>query len=291
MKFMKIYTRMNRVIRASFAVDKMLFKHSRLPFIGRLQWCLSKLREEVILRVVPAMHWLRFNSIVYLSLTTVYKSRDHNHRVFGWEQSALEQHWPAEPGRILVPASGGGREINWLLKRGYEVAAFEPVLDLVQFTRETIKKDGLVALEVGNFQDYIRGELTRVQEYAPYQGVVLGWCSISHISKTEIIALLKAVNTMCQQGPILLSWLCRDFGRSRTGRRHRVKKFLGQHGIVKSFGPASYYAGLLVNMWTFEEVEQMAQAAGYTMVMSGGSSNHEENYPHAVLIPNQSTQN
>ena len=139
-----------------------------------------------------------------------YWTEEYNKRgLWDWERRAVERYF-AECKRVLVMATGGGREFLALRKRGIEVDGFESDPGLVQFANQLLDKEGLSA-EIG----------LAPWDHCPvgdrrYDGAVVGWAAYMHIrGRRRRVTFLRELRDKLDGGsPILLSFYTR-IGKSR----------------------------------------------------------------------------
>lgn len=211
--------------------------------------------------------------------------------LFGWERAALATAPFPAAGRLLLGGAGGGRELAGLAALGYAVDAFEPAPALAEALATVASGLPGARAYQGSYGDLVRaargdrGPLAAVAGEA-YEGVVLGWASLSHVTEAEARrALLTAVRAMAPGAPVLLSYLGPDDDGRANGRvealRAPLRRTLARvtggamvpgagfgpgHGFYQRFAPG--------------EIEMLADATGYDVAL------HErEPYPHAMLTP------
>lgn len=215
-----------------------------------------------------------------------------SHGLFGWERAALATApFPTE-GRLLLGGAGGGRELAGLCTLGYEVVAFEPAPGLAaELAKVAARHPGARAYQ-GSYDDLVGAARGGGGPLAGavgggFDGVVLGWASLSHVTDAGArSALLEAVRTVAPGAPVLLSYLGPDDDGRANGRVERLRAPLRQ-GLARLAGRAPAEAGEgfvpgagFYQRFGAEEVEALAAAAGYEVAL------HErEPYPHAIVVP------
>lgn len=160
-------------------------------------------------------------------------------RVEDWEARWWTSALPKTPGRILVAGCGAGRELTWLLQRGWTVHGFDPAESLVALARERLRK-----LAAGDVRERVAASRVDVLDFAgfiraldaradlaigagagagAFDAVLLGWGSFSHcLSDVARRQLIRACDDVCPRGPILLSWHGAEAAIPAGRRRARV---------------------------------------------------------------------
>lgn len=118
-----------------------------------------------------------------------------------WESAIISQFFN-HCKTLMVLASGGGREVYALSKKGYDVEGYECNAQLVEFSRNFLREEGLssdIAWVAPNHCPD-NGKI--------YDGIILGWGAYIHVrGKKQRIILLKEINSHLQSGsPFLLSF-------------------------------------------------------------------------------------
>lgn len=151
-----------------------------------------------------------------------------------WEHDWWSAALPKEPGRILVAACGAGREVAWLLERGWEVEAFDPAPSLVELARS--RAAGRARIDVLDFSAFAAQVTTR----SPFDAVLIGFGGFSHcMSEGSRRRLLQACVALCPRGPILLSWQDGAGWRGHRGRAQALgARIGGALGALRGVGGA-----------------------------------------------------
>lgn len=202
-------------------------------------------------------------------------SRDRE--LFEWERPWLERDLPAPPARVLVGGAGRGRESRWLASRGYDVVAFDPArdqgADILRLAYEDLTSAGPP-----------RAALKELRALAPYDAVLLGWGSFTHVpgesSRLEILRALRRLS----DGPVLLSyWRTRTDSGAPVGRSRSLGRKLGRlmavvPVVTNDRDRVVAHAGY-AHCFTDEEIRGLAHSAGYRVesCLNG--------FPHATLWP------
>ncbi|MBI5518046.1 MAG: hypothetical protein HY909_30025 [Deltaproteobacteria bacterium] len=209
--------------------------------------------------------------------------------LFPWEEELLALDAFAPPGALLLGGAGGGRELGPLRARGWTVRAFEPCEALCARAREACEGDPGARVERGAYDDLVRfqrqgdGPLRGLLEGSPFDAVVLGWGSLSHVCERDArVALLRAARGVCPRGPVLLSFLPRT-AEAAEGRSVRwlrgACRALGAPSERAPGGTFLWNAGFAVRL-SVEDVRAEAREAGYRVLRAGLSP-----YGHAALTP------
>ncbi len=198
----------------------------------------------------------------------------------GWEEAAVEAHFPRE-GRALVLAAGGGREVLALRGRGLEVFAADCDRRYVEFMRDFFREDAHVR----------RVDLVapnRAPEgLADLDAVLVGWGGYTHIpARDDRVALLRELGAMSRPGaPILISfWAERAL---RLGRLDRMAfataQALQSLAQTRDGGPREGdrigVPGIYGYVFTRAEIESETRDAGLRLVRYEARP-----YGHAVAV-------
>ncbi len=210
--------------------------------------------------------------------------------LYDWEQRWFSRVLPAPPGRILVGAAGGGREVGALLERGYEVAAFEPADKPRAHGRA--RHRGRVTIEAADYDALtaaVRGEtaspLADIAR-ARYDAVLLGWGSFTHVAGGARRAALLSACDQLTDGPILASFYFREGAEAPDSRSdaarwgRRIGRVIGRarrvEGITEEWD--FYHWGGFAHRLSVEDVESAARAAGRKVLWS-----LTDGFPHATF--------
>lgn len=201
--------------------------------------------------------------------------------LFAWERVALEHPCFPRRGKLLVGGAGGGREVVALASSGFAVVGFEPSERLVRLGRAATSGLDRCELLAGSYEALVaevrgaRGGLARVVEAAPFDGVILGWGSLSHIlDPGERAALLQAVRTLAPAAPVFLTYM-RHAAVESTRAAATLAGPAAEEGPVGFAAHTGYYRTL-----SEPQVAALANGAGYEVVLSQAAP-----YPHALLVP------
>ncbi len=194
-----------------------------------------------------------------------------------WEEPWFSGRLPPPPARVLVGASGVGREAIVLARRGFRVDAFDPAPDFAAASARALG-EGARVFEL-SYEDLsaimLEGRQVAGSELAAarYDAVVLGSGSLTHVlDPREQERLLRSSALLCPRGPILASF----FGTAedppppqRTGHAVRLGRHLGRMiAALRRMPPAgsdrlSYrpHSGFAY-AYTRQEIERLAAAIG-----------------------------
>ncbi len=130
--------------------------------------------------------------------------------LFAWERDWYQSDLPPAPAKILLGGCGSGREALVLCDMGYEVFACEPVASLVQTAREALQ--GRASVWPLSYEEWASARLsetaTQLFSRAPFDAVILGWGSLSHVLDDPMRErLFSQLVEFCPRGPILFSFM------------------------------------------------------------------------------------
>ncbi len=181
------------------------------------------LRSRVVLALASESTLEAYNDFVY-GRAPEYQTDAALFRrgFFQWEEQVVGRLFPPPPARVLVGGAGGGREVFALAERGYEVVAFEPSAALAKRLEDANARAGSGAsVFLGRYtamttlQPIGGGATVRIEALGPFDAVVFGWCSFSHIrTHAERVGSLRAMAAV-SDGPILMSFFPAPNGVAR----------------------------------------------------------------------------
>ena len=220
--------------------------------------------------------------------------------MFPWEEKWFSSDLPAPPVKILLGGAGSGREIRHLAQLGYRIVAFDPVPSFVQHGRRRLQSNQCDVFLVGSFEDLAapadeaaRTFQDNIKARGPYDAVVCGWGSFTHVSTdTHRRSLLQQFNLVCPDGPVLLSfWMRGEESQIRKGRAWELGWKLGRllanrKDATEPPDPGDWFLGNagFGHFFTLEEIEELASSTGYELSRSPGGS-YVGTFPHATLRP------
>jgi hypothetical protein len=219
--------------------------------------------------------------------------------IFDWEREWFEQDLPPPPARILVGGAGSGREVRYLISKGYRVVAFDPAENYVKNELKNGLPEGWEAFYVGSYED-LSGDRTienpnlwaDLKAHEAYDAIVLGWGSLTHIPDEDVRVRLFQVLGQLSSGPVLASFWSRLEGRddysfsrpfqlgkglARISRRRRSQeqgdRVIGRAGFIHAFSK--------------QELHDFANRCGYRI----GDGWKAAPYPHATFLSAESVSN
>lgn len=261
-----------------------------------IQRVVATVHEETILSVIPPRH----RNAITIDIYNQHPLYDRGHafgpggmydRILPWEQPLFSEPPFPRCGRILLGAAGAGRELNWLCQRGYVVSAFEPSA-LVHSAREVASAYTGVQVEQGAYSDLVAaidstgGPLSRLVSGGPFDGIVLGWGSLSHVwDANERVALFRALRTHSPKAPVAFSFLCASDDADRRAARWLCESVRSAYRIVGAPGKPSDSLRFSANHGfgahlTRDEIDDLSRVAGYSMAKF-----ETVPYPHALFVP------
>jgi hypothetical protein len=257
----------------------------------------NNIRESVIDEALLA--WIRpedraaLTSIVYADQEVYLPSGIRfQSGLFAWEKRAFDSPLFPRSGRVLLGAAGGGRELSALLERGFSVVAFDPCAPFVDAAR-TLALGVTSTVVEASYADLVRaiegrgGPLDFVREGPPFDAIILGWGSFSHVMpSSDRLALLRALHSLSGAAPVLMSFALEPEpgsvppgkGRIRTTLQ-RLFASLGAPGVSEE-GDHFLANGGFFSFLSQDELMKLAFGAGYEVALF-----QELPYPHAILIP------
>jgi hypothetical protein len=211
--------------------------------------------------------------------------------------SAWEREWylkglPPAPARVLLGAAGDGREAAWLCDAGYSVDAFEPNSTLASKMQRRL--GARVRVARASYEDLVAARSgERSTPYSawfehPYDAVILGWGSLTHVlDPRDHRPLLAASDRLSPTGPILASFWLRDESppEARQSRAstvgsavgRRVAQWRGVRSRVPEGEVFRSHCGFAYE-FTRAEIEGLAAAVGRSVEWG------EYGYPHVTLV-------
>jgi len=250
----------------------------------------EKVLAGLTLAAMPPRKLSQLTARLYAARGT-YDARE----LFPWEADWLDADLPSPPARVLIGGAGSGREVVALLQSGYEVVAFDPASSYVAHAKKHIQGAGLRAYACGAYEDLLCPDhrlTSLVAEHAPYDAILLGWGSFTHMPlPKERAALLQRLMKLCPSGPLLLSfWLRHErapetqarafrlgwrLGSFLAGRPHEEEPIAGDRIMARcGYG----------HSFTIAEVAALAAGANYELHRTPGP---HQAYAHATLMPLQ----
>jgi hypothetical protein len=287
-----------------FVQDMKATMHARAPHWARLVCRVSRglnridrsqqiLRDELLFAFLPPSDRRELTFDAYASTNAYSPGGDFfSQGLFPWEVALLDDPRMPRAGRVLLAAAGGGRELDALLKRGYDVFAFEPVPALVEQAQHVARARGAGASVVqASYADLVtraRGEhgpLDRLE--GAFDFCLLGWGSLSHLTElSEMLDVLEALRTLAPHAPVITSFFLRASGVAPSaGGARRLRLLLRRVLAVVGGRPVQpglqfYLDAGFVRPLLREELYDLCERAGYEVAYFT-----ELDYPHALLLP------
>ena len=208
-------------------------------------------------------------------------------RLYPWEEHWYRCELPPAPAHILVGGAGSGREMLALLAAGYTVSGFEPAVSLCESARRQLP--GHVQFWRLSYEGLIAAPVDAPPaRYAPYDAVLLGWGSFSHVLDPSLRErLIRVIDQLSPTGPLLLSFLLEASTQPNKGKWQRRSEHWGrQVARVRGLAPTTTapdrlfpHAGF-VHQFSRNEVESLAALVGRTA--RWGQDGRE--YPHCSFV-------
>lgn len=275
----------------------MPFVHG-VAALSRAQVALTKATSNVVVAVgAVACHSLKERELDRLAVLIYDTGSLHrSDRIDPWEHRWWAGALPKRPGRVLVAACGAGRELLWLLERGWEVEGFDPAPSLVASARARV--GGRARVECLDFAAFVSESHRRER----LDAILIGSTALSHcLSDASRRALVRACAALCPRGPILMSWQDGHTARGNRGRAHGLSARVGRAlGALRGLGGEwreclSHlpHAGPTAFLEP-AELHSLAKAAGRRLAMRStpmphgemlaGDSSSRADAPHEVAV-------
>jgi hypothetical protein len=183
-----------------------------------------------------------------------------------------------------------------LVERGFEVVAFDPCKPFADAARR-VAPAGRATVIDASYDDLVDaaegrgGPLAAVcgreAEGRPFDAVILGWGSLSHVMPRSARAtLLRAVHAVAPAAPVLASFAFAPDLATPVAGKGRVRDALRRlFGALRAPGASEVgdhffpNTGFLAYLGS-DEVLALALDAGYEV-----ASLEDAPYPHAILVP------
>jgi hypothetical protein len=247
--------------------------------------------DELLLAWIPPEDRAVLTALVYARQNTYLPGGAHfQGGLFAWERRALDAPPFPRDGRVLLGAAGAGRELIALLERGFSVVAFDPCAPFAEAARKlpTVDRATFVQASYADLVDAVevrRGPLEFLGAEPPFDAIVLGWGSFSHVMPAAArLSLLRALRALAPKAPVLLSFALepgaspKSKGRVR-GTLQRLFAALNAPG-VSEIGDHFFANGGFFTFLTQDDILKLAWDAGYEVARFD-----EQPYAHAVLVP------
>lgn len=210
--------------------------------------------------------------------------------LFDWEEQWYDNALPPAPAKVLVGGCGSGREVEALLKRGYKVYASEPAPQLYNTARRKLADSATIwRLSYEHWangaqeRDAVRA-LEELQQSAPFDAVVLGWGSLSHVLDERMSKLLfRQLSTLCPKGPFLASLAVGAHWQPSASVHKRRGQELGQtiarlrQGTPVNRDGDTFLSHVgMIHHYALEDLKDLAAVSGRRVRLSDdeGTSRH-----------------
>jgi len=253
----------------------------------------ASVSDEALLAWIPPERRGAVTAAMYSDLPTYLPGgRRFDTGLFSWEKRVLAM--PAFPrsGRMLLGAAGAGRELVELIERGFDVVAFDPCEPFVDAMRRLVPAGSSAQVACASYEDLIDAAMGRGGPLAPmlagrpFDAVILGWGSLSHVMPSSArFELLRVLRALAPEAPVLASFLKADArrpgegkGRVRDGLR-RAFAALGAPGVSEDGDHFLTSTGFFSYL-DREELQRIASETGYQVALF-----EDAPYPHLLLVP------
>ena len=232
------------------------------------------LRDHLLLgRLEPAQH-ATITAEAYANERAVYLPGGARFEagLLDWEAMVLERLSLPPQARILLAAAGGGRELAPLLARGHEVVAFEPNEALLSGANAVSARGAGAPVFRASLEDLIEAVLRGTGPLAgvigPFDLVLLGWGSLSHITEPGThVALLRAIRALSPKAPVVASFLLRPAAHSESRAQSLVRRVV--HRTLGGRVPPAELAYIpragVAYRFSPDEIRRLASAGGYAV--------------------------
>ncbi len=210
-----------------------------------------------------------------------------------WEEEWFRSDLPPSPATLLVGGAGSGREAFRLAEQGYRVVAFDPAPAFVEAGRSAAAGVLSVDFHLGAYEDLLdaasplAGFLAGV---APFDGVLLGWGSLTHVPGAGQRAdVLRSLRQLAPTGPILASfWMLGGRGGLEAARTWqwgaRLARFLGgRQDLAERAGDLVTGRSGYAHWFTQDEIEGLARSTGQRLLRRPAPDT--ATFPHATFLP------
>ena len=151
----------------------------------------------------------------------MYNGSEHNlSGLFPWEREAIERFFRPSS-RILVAASGGGRELIALHRLGFEADGFDCTPRLVETSRRLLQELSIPSTVMLCPPNDVP------QESTMHDSLIVGWTAYMHIagSARRIAFLRKLHDLVPPEAPMLASFWVREGTSPDEGRALRLAQW------------------------------------------------------------------
>ena len=228
-----------------------------------------------LLRLLSILHegfwlgWLDSEDLTAVTIRSYQQnsrcnSPEHNQSgLFPWERQCIDRFFRPSS-KILVAASGGGREIIALHGLGFRADGFDCTPPLVENPRRLLQELGIPSNVLLCPPNEVPTELT------PHDGLIIGWGGYTHIpGSARRIAFLRKLHALVPcEAPILLSFWGREETSPDTDKTLRLAKWFrslrGQHAEPIELGDCVNNRGYH-HSFSEAEIQAELKAGGFRM--------------------------
>jgi hypothetical protein len=259
----------------------------------RLSNLRHRVRDELLLAWTAPKDRAALTAALYADQSTYLPGgRRFQSGLFAWEKAVIDGDRFPRSGRVLVGAAGAGREAMALIERGFSVLAFDPCEPFVAAARAAAPADRATFVHAA-YDDLVAavagrgGPLAEAVAGPPFDAVILGWGSLSHVLPERARAeLLHALRRLAPAAPVLASFfLAPDMvtkasgkGRVQEGLR-RLFRALGAPSVSEIGDQFTVELGFFSNLFV-DDVVRLASDAGYEVAVLA-----ESPFAHALFVP------
>ena len=191
-------------------------------------------------------------------------------------------------------APAGGVRLLALAAQGHVVRAFEPIPSFATACAKEcllVKEASCVEGAYADLVEAVRtgaGPLAALASEPPFDAVVLGWASLSHVTEPALVgAVLEATRKLSPHGPVFTSFYLKETSDAPGGRTRRLGQrldrifaALGAPGRRPDGGVFHPTGGFLMT-YTAEEFSSLAGSHGYRVAAITTTGPQ----PWALLVP------
>jgi len=191
--------------------------------IKRFFSMLNIINTAIWLSILDRSSLGKLNNFQYSKMGKYSDSSYNMSGLYNWEKKTINKYFN-DCKTILVPASGGGREIIALSNMNIKVTGFECCEKLVNSCKFLLKSKNIDSNIVLSNPNDIPDNL------GTFDGIVFGWGAYIHIPGSESrIEFLKKLREHLKEGnPLLISFLVRDVDSKYFQRTYKVSKFINK---------------------------------------------------------------
>jgi hypothetical protein len=176
-----------------------------------------------------------------------------------WEERALREHFTGCKS-VLLGATGGGREMVALWRRGLAADGFECCGKLAERARELLSESGVEGRVITSRPDEVPDGL------GMYDGAIVGWGAYAHIpGRSKRVAFLKQCREHLRPGsPILLSFFTRPANSREFRWVHAIAGSVrGLRRCAEKVELGDTLMGAFDHFFTREEIQGELEEGGF----------------------------